>query len=58
MAFDAKAFMEKFTDRFLKDVDPSTANTLEAKNVIPALCVLEIKRTDERKGKGNFGGSS
>ena len=51
MAFDTKAFVEKFADRFSKDVDShAVAKTLETKKVIPPSLLFKIEHTDSGNG--------
>ena len=51
MAFDAKAFMDGFTDRFSKEVDShAIAKTLEMNKVIPSLSLHKIEHTDTKSG--------
>ena len=51
MAFDTKAFVEKFADRFSKEVDShAIVKTLETKKVIPPSLLFNIERTDSGNG--------
>ena len=51
MAFDAKAFIEKFDDRFSEEVNShAIVNTLEMKKVIPSSSLHKIENTDVKSG--------
>ena len=51
MAFNTKAFMEKFADRFSKELySHAVAKTLETKKVIPPSLLFNIEHTNSGNG--------